>query len=91
MNKAFKFLLYPFMFVEIILLKIYKKFISPLKKSSCAYIPSCSCYMARSIKKFGPFKGVLLGLKRLEKCNGKNFGGVDLEPLNILGDYKWVC
>ena len=40
---------------------------------------------------FGPLKGFSLGLKRLKKCNGKHNGGLDLEPLNILGDYKWVC
>lgn len=91
MNKTFKFLLYPLLFVEIMLLKFYKLCISPLKKSMCAYIPTCSHYMMRSINKFGPIKGLKFGFKRLLKCNGKNLGGVDLEPLNILGDYKWVC
>lgn len=91
MNKTFKFLLYPLLFVEIVLLKFYKLCISPLKKSCCAFTPTCSNYMFRSIKKFGPIKGLFLGFKRLKKCNGKNTGGLDLEPLNILGDFKWVC
>lgn len=91
MNKTFKFLLYPLLFVEIVLLKFYKLCISPFKKSYCAFIPTCSNYMIRSIKNFGPVKGLFLGFKRLKRCNGKNNGGLDLEPLNILGDYKWVC
>lgn len=91
MNKTFKFLLYPLLFVEIVLLKFYKLCISPLKRPCCCYTPTCSSYMLRCLKSFGAFKGLVLGLKRLKKCNGKNHGGLDLEPLNILGDYKWVC
>ena len=91
MNKTFKFLLSPLLFVEIVLLKFYKLYISPLKKSCCTFTPTCSNYMSRCIKKFGPVKGLWLGLKRLKMCNGKNNGGLYLEPLNILGDYKWVC
>ena len=91
MNKTFKFLLYPLLFVEIMLLKFYKLCISPFKKSCCVYTPTCSNYMLRCVKMFGPLKGFSLGLKRLKKCNGKHNGGLDLEPLNILGDYKWVC
>lgn len=91
MKNFLKWLFYPLTFVEIILLKFYKYIISPLKKPSCAFIPTCSNYMLRCIKFFGPIEGVILGLKRLKRCNGKNCGGVYLEPLNILGDYKWVC
>ena len=88
---AFKILLSPLLFVEIILLNAYKSLISPLFKGSCTYLPTCSEYMLRAVLKFGAVKGVWLGVKRLNKCNGKNCGGVDLEPLNILGDYKWIC
>ena len=91
MNKIVKFLLYPFWFVEIILLKFYKVCISPILPNNCTFLPTCSVYMHRSIKKFGAIHGVFVGVKRLMKCNGKNNGGVDLEPLNILGDFKWVC
>lgn len=91
MNNLVRILLYPLLFVEIILLKFYKSFISPLFKGSCTYLPTCSDYMLRSVKKFGAIKGLIFGIKRLARCNGKHNGGVDLEPLNILGDYKWVC
>lgn len=91
MYKAFKILLYPLSFVELMLLKIYKYLISPNLKSNCCFVPTCSCYMLRCIKKFDAITGVYLGIKRLRKCNGKHTGGVYLEPLNLLGDYKWVC
>lgn len=91
MYKFLKILLYPLSFVEIMLLKFYKFAISPLLNKNCCFLPTCSIYMLRSIQRFDAIFGVYLGLKRLKKCNGKNKGGVDLEPLNILGDYKWVC
>ena len=91
MYNLVKILLYPLLFVEIILLKFYKSFISPLMKESCTFLPTCSDYMYRSILKFGAVYGLIVGFKRLKRCNGKNCGGVDLEPLNILGDFKWVC
>jgi len=91
MYNLLKILLYPILFVEILLLKFYKCFISPIIRPNCCYIPSCSTYMLRSIIKFNAISGVFIGLNRLKKCNGKNLGGVDLEPLNLLGDYKWVC
>ena len=91
MHNFFKILLSPLSFVEIIMLKFYKFAISPLLGKNCCFVPTCSIYMIRSIKTFGAIMGVYVGMKRLKKCNGKNYGGVDLEPLNILGDYKWVC
>ncbi|MBQ8430372.1 MAG: membrane protein insertion efficiency factor YidD [Clostridia bacterium] len=91
MHKAFKILLSPLLFVEILLLKFYKSFISPNTKATCCFLPTCSSYMLKSLLKFDAITGLFIGCKRLMKCNGKNFGGVDLEPLNILGDFKWVC
>jgi len=37
--------------------------------TSCKHSPTCSVYMARSIKKKG-FVGFLLGLKRIFSCVG---------------------
>lgn len=91
MYNVFKIVFYPLSFVEIILLKFYKSIISPIIKPNCCFIPSCSVYMLKSIEHFGPFIGVFIGGKRLFKCNGKHKGGVDLEPLNLKGDFKWVC
>lgn len=91
MYNFLKILLYPILFVEILMLKFYKFIISPIIRPNCCFIPTCSSYMLRCVIKFDAIYGVYLGLKRLIKCNGKNLGGVDLEPLNLMGDYKWVC
>ena len=54
------------------LLKIYKKYISPIFKSigiECKYYPTCSEYMRQAIEKYGALKGTFLGIKRLLRCN----------------------
>lgn len=62
------------------LLKIYKKYISPIFKGigiECKYYPTCSEYMKQAIEKYGAFKGMSLGIKRLIRCNPFSKGGYD--------------
>ena len=69
--------------ILIILLKGYKKILSPIIKLfgvNCKFFPSCSDYMIQAIKKYGSKKGVYLGIKRLLKCHPFSKGGYD--PLN---------
>ena len=64
----------------ILLLKGYKKFISPLFSFfgfHCKYYPSCSEYMMQAIIKYGCTKGIYLGIKRLLRCNPFTKGGYD--------------
>ncbi|MBQ7880253.1 MAG: membrane protein insertion efficiency factor YidD [Clostridia bacterium] len=91
MYKLFKILLMPLLFVEFVFLIFYKLCISPLINSNCSKMPTCSIYMMRCVLKFGAITGVIIGTKRLMACTKTHKGGLDLEPLNILGDYKWVC
>jgi uncharacterized protein len=51
-----------------------------LRQPSCRFYPSCSQYMAESIKRFGFFKGLLLGSLRLLKCHPLHEGGIDEVP-----------
>lgn len=90
-RKIIKILLYPLAFVEIALLKAYKKIISPMINSCCPFVPSCSIYMQRCIKEYDAILGVFIGCKRLLKCNKNHCGKFDLEPSSIIGDYKWIC
>lgn len=65
------------------LLQGYQKFISPILKQcgvNCKYYPSCSEYMKQAIKKYGCFKGLYLGIKRVLRCHPFAKGGYD--PLN---------
>ena len=64
----------------IILLKFYKKRISPLFGKvgiHCKYYPSCSEYMMQAIDKYGCIRGILKGTIRLLKCNPFSNGGYD--------------
>ncbi len=62
------------------LIKIYKKFISPIFDFfgvKCKYYPTCSEYSKQAIEKYGCFKGILLSLKRVLRCNPFSKGGYD--------------
>ena len=43
-------------------IKLYQKYLSPLKRTRCPYIPSCSQYGLEAIQKYGAFKGGLLAV-----------------------------
>ncbi|MDD4909181.1 MAG: membrane protein insertion efficiency factor YidD [Candidatus Omnitrophica bacterium] len=59
------------------LLGAYKKHASPLLPRSCRFYPTCSQYAGQSIRKYGIFKGSLLSLWRITRCNPFTAGGFD--------------
>jgi putative membrane protein insertion efficiency factor len=63
--------------VVIVLLKGYKRFLSPLLPSACRYYPTCSEYMADAVGKHGAVRGVWMGLMRLGRCHPFHEGGYD--------------
>lgn len=67
-------------FIIISLIKFYKKHISPHFPARCKYYPTCSRYALDAIERFGAFKGSLLALWRLLRCNPWSMGGVDFVP-----------
>jgi len=91
MYKLLKILLFPLLCVEFVFLIFYKLCISPIIGSNCSKMPTCSIYMMRCILKFDAITGVIIGCKRLMRCTKTHKGGLDLEPLNLIGAYKWVC
>ena len=63
------------------MIKFYKKSISPLKKhATCIYTPTCSQYAIEAIEKYGAFKGGLLTIWRILRCNPFAKGGYDPVP-----------
>ena len=59
------------------ILRIYKRWISPLLPSACRFHPTCSEYMMQAVEIHGPARGVWMGLCRLAKCHPFHQGGVD--------------
>jgi uncharacterized protein len=61
----------------ILLIKGYKKFISPLLPPSCRFYPTCSEYGIEAISKYGVFKGGTMTAWRILRCNPFSKGGYD--------------
>jgi hypothetical protein len=69
--------------MKVLILKaitFYRKYISPLKKPSCRFTPTCSSYTYEAVQRFGALKGTLLGTWRILRCNPFNAGGYDPVP-----------
>ena len=62
------------------LIEWYQKNISPWldsKNIKCKFYPSCSEYTKQAIEKYGAFKGSMLGILRILRCNPFSKGGYD--------------
>ncbi|MCL2399627.1 MAG: membrane protein insertion efficiency factor YidD [Defluviitaleaceae bacterium] len=66
--------------VLLLMIKGYKKWISPLLGPHCRFYPSCSEYMYNAITKYGIIKGVAMGTYRILRCNPLCEGGYDPVP-----------
>jgi putative membrane protein insertion efficiency factor len=64
----------------ILLIRFYQTAISPFFPASCRYTPTCSTYGVEAIKKYGPFKGGWMALKRFLSCNPWGGSGYDPVP-----------
>ena len=62
------------------LLRGYQLLISPFLGNRCRFYPSCSEYMIIAVRRFGIFRGMWLGFKRLGRCHPLSEGGVDPVP-----------
>jgi hypothetical protein len=48
-----------------------------ISDSVCRYQPTCSNYTYQAVGKYGSFKGLFLGLKRVVRCHPFAKGGYD--------------
>lgn len=62
------------------LLICYKRLLSPLLGQRCRFHPSCSSYARVAIARFGPWRGSILAIWRLLRCQPLCDGGVDPVP-----------
>ena len=66
--------------IAIALVRLYRKFISPILPDSCRFTPSCSQYAIEAIDKFGAIRGTILATYRILRCNPFCRGGYDPVP-----------
>lgn len=55
----------------------YQKKISPHLGPRCKFYPTCSQYALEAIEKYGAFKGSLMAIWRILRCNPMSRGGYD--------------
>lgn len=72
----------------ILLLRGYKRALSPLLGPRCRFVPSCSEYAMEAIGRFGALKGGWLALKRIGRCHPLHPGGHDPVPPHPPGTLK---
>ena len=66
-------------FLVLRIIRVYQKYLSPLLGPSCRFHPTCSEYTFQAIETYGVFKGGILAIKRILKCNP--WGGSGADPL----------
>ena len=67
--------------ILVFIIKIYRKYISPLKgRLTCIYTPTCSQYAIEALEKYGFLKGSFLAVKRILRCHPFAKGGYDPVP-----------
>ena len=70
----------------ILLIKIYQLTFSPLLKSNCRYLPTCSEYAITALKEHGLIIGLYYSTKRLLSCHPFGGHGHDPVPKKLIKD-----
>jgi putative membrane protein insertion efficiency factor len=66
--------------LEMGLIVVYQRMISPMFGNVCRFEPSCSEYTRQAIEKYGVLHGTWLGMKRVSRCHPLHRGGFDPVP-----------
>lgn len=66
--------------IGIFFVKLYQKFISPLKPPCCRFSPTCSQYAIEAFREWGFICGLGLTFWRIIRCNPFGRGGYDPVP-----------
>jgi putative membrane protein insertion efficiency factor len=64
----------------LMLIRFYRKALSPHLPASCRYQPTCSQYTLTAIERFGALRGSWMGFWRILRCNPFSKGGYDPVP-----------
>lgn len=64
----------------LLLIQLYRRWISPQLGPRCRFIPSCSAYGFEAIQRHGPWRGGWLTLRRLLRCHPLTPCGCDPVP-----------
>ena len=74
--------------IAVLILRAYRKVISPLYGDVCRYYPSCSAYALGAIQEHGVIVGSALGVARIVRCHPWAAGGIDDVPRKKTSRYS---
>ncbi|WP_019633680.1 membrane protein insertion efficiency factor YidD [Actinomadura atramentaria] len=66
--------------VLILLVRGYRRFLSPLLGQQCRFHPTCSAYGLEALHVHGALRGTWLTARRIGRCHPFNRGGYDPVP-----------
>ncbi|NVI90218.1 membrane protein insertion efficiency factor YidD [Actinomadura sp. BRA 177] len=66
--------------VLILLIRAYRRFLSPLLGQQCRFHPTCSAYGLEALQVHGALRGTWLTARRIARCHPFNPGGYDPVP-----------
>jgi len=66
--------------ILLLLIRFYRKRISPGKRPCCRFIPTCSEYAQTAVERFGAVRGSALAVRRIARCHPGCRGGYDPVP-----------
>ncbi len=66
--------------VLILLVRAYRRFLSPLLGQQCRFHPTCSAYGLEALQVHGALRGTWLTARRIGRCHPFNPGGHDPVP-----------
>ncbi|GAA4239122.1 hypothetical protein GCM10022254_57910 [Actinomadura meridiana] len=64
----------------ILLVRAYRRFLSPLLGQQCRFQPSCSAYGLEALQVHGALRGTWLTVRRIARCHPFHPGGYDPVP-----------
>ncbi len=64
----------------VLLVKLYRRLLSPVLPRACRFYPSCSTYAVEALRRHGAARGSWLTLRRLGRCHPVHPGGLDPVP-----------
>ncbi|HIZ85393.1 MAG TPA: membrane protein insertion efficiency factor YidD [Candidatus Coprenecus stercoravium] len=64
----------------VLLIRFYQVCISPYTPAACRFTPTCSAYALEAFRKYGPFKGLYLSVRRILRCHPWGGSGYDPVP-----------
>jgi putative membrane protein insertion efficiency factor len=63
--------------LALLMLRGYKRILSPFLPLSCRYVPTCSEYAIEAVERYGAVRGGLMAVGRVLRCHPFVRGGFD--------------